>query len=405
MKKILIFSPPWSGHLNVLKTIISYLKDDFQLKFAITGFKNETIDLSSLDADAVMLSKSKLTEMDVALFTLPRVVELIDDCINEIKSFKPDLVIYGYFSIEGCLAAKILNVPYWCSISAMIGPNYYQDYIKLKLDNPINQKALKELKNCYNIDLSHNDFEIASNGFVLPGERMLIWSYEELVPKNFMLNRKNIPYSFIGNLSSQKAIRKSDTNQVPVIYFSLGTVIINFLWDKDLIIRKQLKLFVESLAEQWSDKKIKVIFVSQGKEIIKSYPKNWEVYPRVNQVDVLQKADVFLTHGGSNSFHEAVLQKVPMVVIPFAGDEMLVGEIVQNLGLGVSLEGNKSIELSKAKNFLSEDLAKNIASSVSSILKNKKYKDNYDNLNLTCSSLKNLLNSEFDSEYYGETIR
>ncbi|MEL6527295.1 MAG: nucleotide disphospho-sugar-binding domain-containing protein, partial [Chloroflexota bacterium] len=45
-------------------------------------------------------------------------------------------------------------------------------------------------------------------------------------------------------------------------------------------------------------------------------PDNFMLYPRVPQVQVLQKVDAFITHGGMNSVHEGLYYGVPQVVEP-----------------------------------------------------------------------------------------
>lgn len=180
-------------------------------------------------------------------------------------------------------------------------------------------------------------------------------------------------------------------NKVPVVYFSLGTVVMNNLWTQQKQTRIALKRFIAKIARLWWDINIKVIFVSQGKKVLSKYPENWQVFDKVDQKKILAKSDVFVTHGGSNSFHEAILQKVPMIVVPFFGDQLLVGKRVKQLGIGIDLGRDVSIDTKKSKSFLNYALAKRLNKAVFQVLNNLRYKDNDKKIKLNCVSIENLL--------------
>merc|ERR1712187_853093 len=55
----------------------------------------------------------------------------------------------------------------------------------------------------------------------------------------------------------------------------------------------------------------------------------------IKQLDVLQQADVFITHGGQNSFLESLTQGVPVVVTPSAGDQVTNAAKCGPMGVGL----------------------------------------------------------------------
>ena len=67
-------------------------------------------------------------------------------------------------------------------------------------------------------------------------------------------------------------------------------------------------------------------------------PENVEVYPSVDQIAVLQQADVFLTHCGMNSVSEALYFGVPLLMLPKTKEQQGVAERVRQLGAGILLE-------------------------------------------------------------------
>jgi len=71
-------------------------------------------------------------------------------------------------------------------------------------------------------------------------------------------------------------------------------------------------------------------------------PANFAVYPYVPQLQVLERSILFVTHGGINSAHEAMLCGVPMVVLPAAADHFVVAGQVESAGAGVVLLRNQA---------------------------------------------------------------
>jgi MGT family glycosyltransferase len=67
-------------------------------------------------------------------------------------------------------------------------------------------------------------------------------------------------------------------------------------------------------------------------------PDNFLVRPSVPQLEVLERTDVFLTHGGANSLMEAFFYGVPVVVIPQMAEQPLNAQRVAELELGLALD-------------------------------------------------------------------
>ncbi len=391
-KKILIFCVPFSGHLNVLKRLMADCGERFDFRLVITGWTNISAVLTDREADTIVLAKSALKETDPALWTFPRVAELFDDCLAVAKEFKPDLIMYDFFSLEGFFVGKQLGIPVWCSIPAMIGPFTHQKYLAEKLSAPVNRAALARLK-VICPDIAITDFEMISDGVHIAGEVNLLWSYRSLTPKNFLENRRAAEYVFVGNPAAGHLSLKKK-RQKPLVFFSLGTVVMDNLWNQQPELRQRLSAFIETVAAHLNDESIDVIFVTQGKKVLERYPKNWQVFDQVDQVKLLAETDVFITHGGSNSFHEAALNSVPMVALPFFGDQPLVARQIEDLGIGTTVVKDDDVATHKSKHFLDADLAQRLSAAVFEVLKNKKYADVYRTLPLEMMSVAALLAGE-----------
>jgi len=66
-------------------------------------------------------------------------------------------------------------------------------------------------------------------------------------------------------------------------------------------------------------------------------PANFIVRRYVPQVALLERAAVFITHGGINSAHEAMLAGAPMIVLPLSADHHVVAAQVDAVGAGIVL--------------------------------------------------------------------
>ena len=170
------------------------------------------------------------------------------------------------------------------------------------------------------------------------------------------------------------------------------------LWQVQSQTRAGVRKIIAGLAKAWTKEDVEVVFITQGKSVLKKYPANWTVKNYVNQQEVLSKAGLFITHGGSNSFHEAVLFKVPMLIIPFFGDQPLVARQAEAAGIGINLVKDPGIETGKTKIFLNDALVKNIFKAADGIWMSKARK-NYMNLDLKCSSLSEIFKKRLSANH------
>jgi MGT family glycosyltransferase len=115
----------------------------------------------------------------------------------------------------------------------------------------------------------------------------------------------------------------------PLLYISLGTSFNNWL---DFY-RMCFDAFAQS---EWQ------VVLSFGTHIdpaaLKEPPANFLIAPYVPQLEVLTRADLFISHGGMNSIMESLSFGVPLVVVPQMMEQEINAHRVQELGLGLALE-------------------------------------------------------------------
>ncbi len=196
-----------------------------------------------------------------------------------------------------------------------------------------------------------------------------------MTPHDFRANRAPAEYQFAGYPSDGHVRPPKESGTPPLVYLSFGTEVMDNLWPAQEATRTGIRLCVAELARRWAPLDMNVVFATQGKTVLDEYPTNWTVHGNVDQQKVLSHADVFVTHGGSNSVHESLLSKVPMVVTPFFGDQPLTGRRVEELGVGIALGGDDDIDKDKPKHFLNDELTLRIDRAVRHILRDRSYHD------------------------------
>jgi len=162
-----------------------------------------------------------------------------------------------------------------------------------------------------------------------PPELNLVYTLREYQPYESEFPEEQ--YKFLGpSIYERKAESFDFVKGInPVVYISLGTVI------------KGAVSFFQNCLEAFRDENIDVI-ISVGKNFdsrkLKNIPSNIHIYKSVPQLEVLNMADVFVTHGGMNSVSEALVYSVSMVVIPFVSDQPVNAQCIEKLGVGKRLE-------------------------------------------------------------------
>ncbi|QRN94810.1 hypothetical protein JRI60_37710 [Archangium violaceum] len=122
----------------------------------------------------------------------------------------------------------------------------------------------------------------------------------------------------------------------PVLLISLGTTPMN-----------QRPDFYKACFEAFRDTRWQVVMAcGKGVDLaaLGPVPSNFLVRQRVPQLDVLQRARVFITHGGMNSTMEGLWHGVPLAVFPQFGDQPLNASRVSELGLGVALSAREALD-------------------------------------------------------------
>ncbi len=114
----------------------------------------------------------------------------------------------------------------------------------------------------------------------------------------------------------------------PVVYISLGTI------------NNERPEFYRQCFAAFADYDAQFI-LSAGKKTdipaLGSIPANFIVKNFMPQLEILQRSDLFITHGGMNSVHEGLYYNVPLIVIPQQFEQSIVAQQVVKHSAGVAL--------------------------------------------------------------------
>ena len=157
-------------------------------------------------------------------------------------------------------------------------------------------------------------------------------------------------YCFVGPsvFSAHVLDKKHDR---PLVYISLGTVVN----DKPDFYKK----CIEALAHEDVD-----VLISCGQytdpSTLNKMAANVTVCERVDQLEVLSRANVFLTHCGMNSVSESLYMGTPMVFFPQTNEQRAVARRAGEMGAGLALK---------------EESAESIRSAIKDVLNNPSYQE------------------------------
>ena len=148
------------------------------------------------------------------------------------------------------------------------------------------------------------------------------------VPEKFQKNRESFDSNFEFLVPVQERVKSNmaipyDEMKYPIVYISLGSIISN-------------RGFCKECIRAFGGKRFSVI-LNTGRidpDSLGKMPDNIYAYSFVPQIEVLEHADVFLTHCGMNSVNEALCAGVPMVAMPFLNDQLENASRIVDLRLG-----------------------------------------------------------------------
>lgn len=358
MAKIVFFCIPAHGHTNptlgVVRELVSlghevlyYSYNMLKEKIENTGAKFVSCDDYDMEQKLSPEDGARLGK-DLAFSTkiLVDTTLALDDMVcSQIKELQPDCIVADSMAIWGKCVALKFGIPFISSTTTFAFNQHSAKIMKQSIGQIFGmifsmgkiQKDIIRLQNKgYPIN---NVLDIIKND---DNTDTIVYTSPEFQPCSETFSDK---YTFIGP-SIRPITDEIVKTHKKLIYISMGTVINNNAG------------FYHNCIKAFADTDFQVIMsVGNLTDMTKfeNLPENISVYQNVDQIAVLSKADVFISHCGMNSVNESLYYGVPLVMFPQTPEQGGVANRVSQLKAGVMLKKNTVKNIQNAVKSLIDD--------------------------------------------------
>lgn len=335
--RIMWFCIPAHGHTNPTIEVVReltrrgheiryYSFEEFREKIEAAAAHYVACDayLGELDAKSEKrMRKVSATEMSVRSFEITARMDAM--LSQEIETWRPDGIVADSACFWGKLTAWKYGLPMVCSTTTFAFNRESAKYMKssfaeiadIFLGMPRVNRAMQALrplgyavKNPLDIIQNRNDTDT------------VVYTSARFQPCAESFDQAH--YRFVGPSVKDTPIKRQE-GQRPFVYVSLGTVIN----DRPDFYRHCIEAFRGEGME---------LLISCGRAFdlknLGPLPENVQVLNYVNQMEILARADLFITHCGMNSASEGLYMAVPELLFPLTGEQRAVARRVVETGAG-----------------------------------------------------------------------
>lgn len=344
MARVLFINAGSEGHINptigVVKELVSrgeevvyFCIEAFRERIEKAGATVRTLDDQKFIKAFISGGRDYMLQRINGLLATADIV--IPSVLEQIEGEHFDYVIHD--SMFGCgrLIAQILKLPAISSCTTFAETRETFDVMLEQFNKQTSADIARPIydqfqiltsivKEKYGVEI-HSPYEVYCN----PAPLTLVYTTRGFQPNGETFDSA---YKFVGPSIAARSVQTDfDFSAIQgdeLIYISLGTVF-NRAVD-----------FYKLCFESFGDTDYRVIMAigdKVGVSDLGEVPGNFIVKSYVPQTEVLQRAKLFITHGGMNSAHEGLYYGVPLVVIPQSADQPIVAEQVARLEAGIAL--------------------------------------------------------------------
>jgi MGT family glycosyltransferase len=367
LSKVIFFCIPAHGHINptlalaeaLVKSgekVIYYCAQGFAEKISKTGAQVRVITTSFDSVVETQGDKIGKNVIRVARMILEGGLEMLEKTLDEMRREAPDYIITDSATPYGKAAAKILEKPYICIVPIFCmeegrlprtpwGTEYR--YLLQIMRSP------REIIRAYRVIREYQKKHgISGRELLMPfsdfGELNIVTTSRafQFYQESFSEKR----FKFVGPmLFEEREKRDFPVEQLKgkkVVYISMGTI-----YNKNSGFYREC--FKALRGTEYT------VVMSKGGE--RDAPANFIIRDYVPQLQVLPYIGAFITNGGMNSANEAFYFGVPLICVPQAADQYMIGKRARDLGAAIYLKKPGSMKIRAA---------------VDEVFSNPRYKEN-----------------------------
>lgn len=350
MSKIVFFCIPAHGHTNPTLGVVRELiqRGHAVWYYSYTPFREK---IERLGATFIACddydTERKLTPKDAARIgkdlalstqVLVDTTLALDDMVcQKMQELRPDCIVSDSMAVWGKAVALKLGIPFVSSTTTFAFNQYSAKIMKQSVTQMLGMIFSMPRINRNIKRLQDKGYPIKSVLDILQNDNQtntIVYTSPDFQPCSETFSDR---YNFVGP-SVRPVTEEIVKTREKLIYISMGTVVNNSL------------RFYKKCISAFSDTEYQVILsvgnsISNGRllmENLGAVPENISVKNFVDQIAVLNKADVFLSHCGMNSVNESLYYQVPLVMYPQTTEQAGVAARVEQLGAGILLKKETS---------------------------------------------------------------
>ncbi len=352
MSTAVILSLPEAGHLNALYPLIAELVDRGErvIAYAVEPFR-QTLTAAGAEYRSYHNPQSLIPPAhEGGLFSVMNYLATVSETVlptllADLRADPPDYLLMDAMSHWGNLAQQILGLPAITYATTFVTPAHMPAEALIQMSYA---RLPKEML-LAGIDALHSYFERTQRLDQQYGTQSpnIVQTFSNAQALNIIFTSRafhpeearfdEAQYKFVGPSIGQRAETSlfpfEQLSDAPLVFISLGTIF------------NERPDFYQACFTALGDLPVQVV-MAVGEKIdqhaLAEIPANFIVRAAAPQLEILQRAALFITHGGMNSASEGLLYGVPLLVVPQHGDQFLVASQVAAVGAGVMLPAGQA---------------------------------------------------------------
>ena len=347
MARALFYNIPFHGHIDATLPLVAELvrRGDHVTYYSSEAFR-PAIEQAGATFRGIDTFFNEQTSVDENLvrfaYTLIHATqEILPTLLAEARANRPDYILFDSLCIWGRCVAEVLRIPAVASISTLVYPHslLHRKILTSMLSTlPGSVRMLAQGRREFRafnaiarrLRMTYHIPKVGlNNAFRNLADLNIVYSISEVQAWPDAFDDR---FCFVGPRLPDRAETTPfpfhELDERPVIYISLGTVF------------NDSAGFYRHCFEAFADSPWQVVLSTGGKidtHRLGAIPDNFIVKPFVPQIQVLQRAALFITHGGMNSVNEGLSADVPLLMVPQAADQFLIARRLQQLEVGILL--------------------------------------------------------------------